>query len=364
MKTLILGFGKTGQSVRMNDSIIYDDKAPIDIPWGDVDLVIQSAGIPLHHPVSQEAQNRKIPIKTDLDLFFEQYCPGFVIGITGTNGKSTVTAMIAHMLKEQGLKVEMGGNIGIPVLDLKRGADFYILELSSYQLALSQIHHLDIGIWTNTSPDHLEWHLSFDNYVKAKSRLSAKIIITNDLIAKSFYSNTSYHFYQNENLSLVYSVGLELGLTSQAIERSIATFQDLAHRQEVFEKTKDIVFINDSKATNLESVNYAFKALRLPIFWIAGGRAKQKGLTGLKFDGVQKAYYIGESAHDFHQDFPGLICPYLEKATQMAYQDALKFNQPCAVLLSPGCASFDQFKNFEERGDVFKACVKALIAQS
>lgn len=356
MRTLILGFGATGKSVyqMIPDALIYDDENPIRIPWEEINLVIQSAGIPPHHPMSQVAQKRHIPIKTDIDLFWKIFSPQCVIGITGTNGKSTLTALITHILKTGGREAHMGGNIGIPVLTLPQQAPFYILELSSFQLALSQTHLYEIGILTNIAIDHIDWHGSFDAYIQAKQRLTAHLMIKDDEIPS--------HELASQNMRFAYAACLHLGLTHKEIMSGIESFKGLPHRQETIRTIGHVSFINDSKATNLHSTQYAFKCFQdKPLFWIAGGKPKQKGFGDLTLSSVYKAYYIGEAAQEFHHIFPGTICKDLHEAVQNAYQDAMALQKPCIILFSPACASFDQFQNFEHRGNVFRELVGNIL---
>ena len=358
MPPLILGFGKTGQSLKIDNAIIYDDKTPCDIPWDAITYVIQSAGIPPHHPIALESKRRQLTVKTDLDIFWETFYPKCVIAVTGTNGKSTVTAMIYHILKHCGYHAEMGGNIGVPVLNLQKDADIYVLELSSFQLALSTSHCYEIGVWTNTSIDHLDWHQSFEAYVQAKARLCAKTIITRDSIAQSHYQETFFTFFEDENASLAYSVGVKLGLPPKKLQDALHSFKNLPHRQEHI-LTKDLVtFINDSKATNVHATQHAFETFKKkPIFWISGGRSKDDDLNHLDLSCVQKAYYIGESKERLYAHFPGVICETLQQAVEKASLDALSYGKECIVLLSPACSSLDQFQNFEQRGERFKEYV-------
>lgn len=409
---LILGGGKTGQSVagfykaQGIETLIYDDQNPIpEIPWDGIDAVIKSPGIPPNHAVLKEAHRLEKPCLSELDLFFESRPGAKAIGITGTNGKSTTTSLVGHILKSCGLDVAVGGNIGIPVLDLPQ-AQWYVLELSSYQLFSSHPLPFYRAAWTNFSSDHLEYHGTLEDYRGAKEKIWAScpkgFINIDDADSLDVYKRYKEkliplsirdgflgdYLIQNENLYdqghlvgslrdlthlggrhnwqnvlMSYALAREFSLEPCQIWEGILTFPGLDHRQQVIRKIQNVIFINDSKATNADSTAYALQRFE-NIFWIAGGRPKTEGIDslGVYFPKVKKAYFIGEATDSFSEIFQGFFekSHTLQQALQQAYQDALAFKEDAFILFSPACASFDQFKNFEHRGVCFMELVKGL----
>ncbi|WP_010297925.1 UDP-N-acetylmuramoyl-L-alanine--D-glutamate ligase [Candidatus Odyssella thessalonicensis] len=397
------------------------------IPWTEgqkfsqLTALIQSPGIPLDHPLTQAARAQGIKIMGDVDLFRQNYPTAKIIGVTGTNGKSTTTTLIGHILKNCNVPIAVGGNVGIPVMSLPKLPDngVYVIELSSYQLELSTCLGLTIVAWTNITPDHLERHKTMRDYVYAKSQIFASptvppqsIICVDDSYSKDLYNrmNAAHpgyftpvsvvnplrrgvfvydgmlidalaeerinlgeitqlkylkgpHNYQN--IAIAYGVSRKLGLNSDEIMAAIQTFPGLAHRQEYVETRNGVIFINDSKATNAEAASHALKAYE-NIYWILGGVAKSDGIDELLplLERVKKAYLIGEASNRFAQTLAGKIpyrlCLELEKAVREAYTDAAAEGNG-VVLLSPACASFDQFKDFECRGNAFKEIVNKLL---
>jgi UDP-N-acetylmuramoylalanine--D-glutamate ligase len=364
MTTLLLGSqGKTGKSVEkfIKNLATFDDSYSHDIDWENISQVIQSPGFPFNHPVALEARSRHIPIRTDIDLFFESRPHASVIGITGTNGKSTTTAWVTYVLQKHGFHAVMGGNIGIPVLDLPE-SEVYVFELSSYQLALSGDLPLMIACILNISSDHLDWHGSIEHYKASKMKilkcaehcLDSKSTI--DLPQSSYLKGMHNH----QNMSAVYNI-CSLFCKKRGVEfqmEHLLSFKGLEHRQEYVDHFSGITFINDSKATNQDATQHALAAFD-DIYWIAGGRPKEDGISDLDFSHIKSAYYIGEAAQAFNSIHNGRLSFTLEKALHDAYHDALKQGGG-VILLSPACASWDQFKNFEERGNVFKRLVLEL----
>ncbi len=381
--------------------------------------LIQSPGIPLSHPLVKQALDSQVRIMGDVDLFRETYPKAKIIGITGTNGKSTTTTLIGHILRECAIPMAVGGNVGVPVMSLPQlPADgIYVLELSSYQLDLSTCLSLDYAVWLNITPDHLERHGSMEDYVYAKMKIFASkgnppqsmisvdddyslqvydemndahphcltpvsvnrpllggIFVLDDLLVdvtgderlvvgdlSSLDRLKGRHNYQN--IAMAYGICRAAGLESEAIMHGIKTFAGLAHRQEVVRVLGNVTFINDSKATNADATSHALSAFD-NIYWIVGGVAKSDGIDSLVplMSSVRKTYLIGEAAHTFAQTLDGRVdfvhCGDMKVAVAQAYVDAL--NSGGVVLLSPACASFDQYRDFEHRGDVFKDIVNAL----
>ncbi|MEM6812603.1 MAG: UDP-N-acetylmuramoyl-L-alanine--D-glutamate ligase [Pseudomonadota bacterium] len=400
-----------------------DIKDLTKIGLSNFDYLILSPGVPYTfnpHPVVDNAHQYECAIIGDVELLHLLKIPTQTIGITGTNGKSTSTALMTHILNECGLKAKEAGNIGIPVLDLewKDKLDFLVLELSSYQLDLTPSFRPDYSILLNISPDHLDRHGSMKAYVESKSIIldgtGVGVVDIDDDFAQvlfdkfflegkrkyipvsvfhevpegffvkndNLYQNhlgenqelanlsdlpslKGHHNYQNIVCCIV--TGLQIGLDLNQMVEALKTFPGLPHRQFVVSSQSQITFINDSKATNAEAAAKALSSYE-NIYWIAGGRAKENGLQGLEIfkDKVIKTFLIGEAEENFAQfllknNFEVMICHDLENATKQAYESAKNDNNPSTILLSPACASWDQFSSFEERGDAFTSYVQELV---
>jgi UDP-N-acetylmuramoylalanine--D-glutamate ligase len=403
--------------------------------WGDIAALVLSPGIPLHFPkphrVVELARAVDAPIIGDIELFAEALMAlpakrrPKVIGVTGTNGKSTTTALIGHILRETGRNVRVGGNIGDAVLSLDPPVpgSIYVLELSSYQLDLTKSLNCDVAVLLNISPDHLDRHGSFAAYFAAKQHLFGMqasnghaIIGIDDNETSALYSRLRNQ--RREDLVVpiaagrvfargVYALGDRvydaldcasrpmvdldktralpgrhnaqnaaaalaavrlIGLSSRAAADAMKTFPGLPHRQELVARKRGVRFINDSKATNVEATVQALSCYD-DVYWIAGGRAKDGGLAPIApcRDRITKAFLIGEAADRFADELgaevPHTICGDLETAVREAAQNAWQSpNKGAVVLLSPAAASFDQFTSFEARGDAFRTCVRSLEA--
>ncbi len=407
-------------------------------PWENIAALILSPGVPLTHPkphgVVEHANAAKVPVIGDVELFAREIRPdpgapgkAPVIAITGTNGKSTTTALVGHILNTCGFDAQIGGNIGKSVLELALPGPktIYVLEMSSFQIDLAPGLKPDVTQLSNLSPDHIDRHGSMDNYAAIKARLlrqTAKdgqvVIGVDDDYASSIFTQISA-IARNKSGAAAHpvSVGKVLGrglfvvdgalydaLGGRAIKvmdmadaahllgahnwqnaalafgavksfisdarqitAAIASFPGLAHRMEDVGHAGKTVFINDSKATNADA---AAKALAVypDIFWIAGGKPKDGGIDSLAsfFPRIRKVYLIGEAAPHFARTLDGKA-PYemsgtLDKAVEAAARDAVASAAPApVVLLSPACASYDQFKDFEQRGDAFRAAVAKLL---
>tara|TARA_R110000868_G_scaffold53249_5_gene167357 strand:+ start:7825 stop:9237 length:1413 start_codon:yes stop_codon:yes gene_type:complete len=401
--------------------------------WGDVAALVLSPGVPLTHPrphrMVELAQAVGAPVIGDIELFAQAVAAmpakrrPKIVGITGTNGKSTTTALIGHILRESGRNVIVGGNIGAAILDQDppRPGAIYVLELSSYQIDLTQRLECDVAILLNITPDHIDRHGDFAGYFAAKKRLFAMqgeggvaVLGVDDKETSDFFSSlrmqrpaaqvipvsvgrvlprgvyalgdqlyealdgTSHAVLQlsqakalpgrhnAQNAGVALAAVRALGLTDRAAASAIESFGGLAHRQEVVGEQAGIRFINDSKATNAEAALQALVCYE-PIYWIAGGKPKAGGLGLLApcFPRIRKAYLIGEAEARFAKELDGKLayerCGDLATATRAARRDAMADAIPGAVvLLSPAAASFDQFANFEARGDAFRALVAEL----
>jgi UDP-N-acetylmuramoylalanine--D-glutamate ligase len=421
---LVLGMGKTGASVA---TFLKNKNIPHEIvdTTSDVNQVnlqkmthlVQSPGVSLNNVFSKYAIDNNIPILTDIDIFQGLYPLANYIGVTGTNGKSTTTALMGHILNACNIPCHVGGNIGVPVLDLPspNEKDYIVLELSSYQLELSQPIDTNIAIWTNITPDHLERHGSIDAYISAKERLlfkaesiimgiddkyskmiyekyrSKKNIITvsrypgADIIyddSKIYIPKFSATFetrgYQNlqglhnhQNAAFTIGAALMLGIDVAAIDSALKSFGGLAHRQEIVYQDLRLIIVNDSKATNADSVRQAFDVYKKHnIYWVLGGIEKSDSIYSLEnyFPYVTKAYTFGQSADNFNEilkksNVSSTKCATLKEATTQAYQSIMTSHKDktSVLLFSPSCASFDQFKNFEERGACFKHIIQELL---
>jgi UDP-N-acetylmuramoylalanine--D-glutamate ligase len=423
---------EAGRTIAADGGATLVDLATAD--WSAFAALILAPGVPLTHPephwTVQKAQAAGIEVIGDVELFFRERAATVpeapVVAITGTNGKSTTTALIAHILRELGHDVQLGGNIGRAVLTLEPPAAnrIHVLELSSFQIDLAPGADPTVAVLLNITPDHIDRHGTVEHYAEVKRRLVDKAqqtavigiddefcaSIANDLAARAtqkirrvsvreavtdgVYSldgtvhvRTARH-EQSEPLPLdgiatlrgrhnwqnaaaaVAAVEALLGGRPAGLEIALRTFAGLPHRLEIAARIGPVEFINDSKATNADSTEKALASFERNIYWILGGKPKEGGITTLKpyFPRVAKAYLIGEATEEFAEtlgfDVPFERCGTLEVATYRAGNAALDEGADgTTVLLSPACASYDQFKNFEVRGDAFKTLVARLIAE-
>jgi UDP-N-acetylmuramoylalanine--D-glutamate ligase len=402
--------------------------------WAEFDALMLSPGVPLTHPAPHwtvdKARAAGVEILGDIELFArtvngapENKRPKVAV-ITGTNGKSTTTALLAHMLTAAGRDARIGGNIGYGVLGLDdmHGGAVYVLEASSYQLDLTSSLKPDVAVLLNLSPDHLDRHGGMDGYVAAKRRvflnqgkgdtavigvddpwcqqicteitaanrrtirpISAKramgrgvyvlqgvlydatgerVIEVADLMrARSLPGRHNW-----QNAAAAYAAARALGLSAEDAAAGLASFPGLAHRMETVALVEGLRFVNDSKATNVDAARQAMSAYPR-FYWIAGGRPKAGGIDGLAdlFPRVIKAYLVGEAADPFARCLDGkapyAIAGTIEAAVAAAHADAREAGEEAVILLSPACASFDQFPDFEVRGEAFRAAVLARTHQ-
>jgi UDP-N-acetylmuramoylalanine--D-glutamate ligase len=387
------------------------------------DSLVVTPGLPLNrHPIAQRARDAGVEIIGDIELFARarpELPPHKVVGITGTNGKSTTTALIHHILQSAGVPTEMGGNIGLPILaqDPLREGGVYVLELSSYQIDLTQSLDCDVAVLLNITPDHLDRYASFEAYAASKGRLfemqntGAAVIMDGDeatrklllslasrpsrsgwfpspvadqeqiilwrpeagrvarpmvLSGESPFGQAEWPTLQGphnaQNAAAAVAVCRLLGLDPDQIAEGLRTYPGLPHRMERIREKAGITFVNDSKATNPTATAPALAAFER-IRWICGGQAKTDNLDECApyFGHVASAYTIGEAAKLFERllspHIPVKNCGKLDVAVREAAADAEPGD---TVLLSPACASFDQFRDFEDRGDRFRALVGAL----
>jgi UDP-N-acetylmuramoylalanine--D-glutamate ligase len=389
-------------------------KSPLPEEWQQIQAVIKAPGIAFTTPLIQAALGANVPVLGESDLLWrrEKNSGAFWIGITGTNGKSTTTALVGHILREAGKKVAVGGNLGIPALQLPDVGEggFYVLELSSYQLEMMREMAVDGAIFLNLTPDHLERHGTMEAYAEAKTKLftlakpeATRVLGTDQLplialaakggvttIAtqgqKADYSVQEGAIYQGktkllelaeiptlpgphnaQNIMAALALLVPRWLTLEQFLAGAKTFKGLPHRLEKVGNLGGIRFINDSKATNGDSTVYALQSFK-HIYWICGGKPKTDGLGGClnHLNSVRAAFTIGEAGPAFAQAIsakgtPAFECKTMERAVEEAYASAkTEALEGAVVLLSPAAASYDQFRNFEHRGDVFANCVRQL----
>ena len=340
--------------------------------------LVLAPGVPLTHPephdVVKTANQAGCEIIGDIEIL-ERCNHGYkTIAITGTNGKSTTTALLTHVLNACGKTALMGGNIGVPVLNLDPQKDdtIFVLEVSSYQIDLSPTFAPDIGILLNITTDHIDRHGSFENYAAIKNRLldASALAIRAE---KLYQAPLKGHIFpmlpgahNAQNIIAVLEVCKAINIDQSDAIKAIKTFPGLAHRQYLALTIGHAHYINDSKGTNVEATAKAL-GCHENIFWIVGGQAKTGGLSGLEKykDRITHAYLIGESAMNFEvwmkdQGIDYTLCETLEKAIPAAHIAAQSQTDEAVVLLSPACASWDQFKSFEHRGDTFIEIVEEL----
>ncbi|QNO26483.1 UDP-N-acetylmuramoyl-L-alanine--D-glutamate ligase [Sphingopyxis sp. OPL5] len=377
---------------------------PLDIDLIGFAGVVVSPGVPLNrHPIAAHAREAHVPVIGDVELFAEaraELPPHKVVGITGTNGKSTVTALVTHMLESAGIPTLMGGNIGLPILSrdpLPEGG-VYVLELSSYQIDLSHSLACDVALLTNLTPDHLDRYDGFAGYAASKARLfslqhrdQVAIVAVDDDPSKIIAGRINHRLFRvsgkdvdpvdqmrwpalqgphnAQNAVCAIAVCRVLGLNDEQIERGLATYKALPHRMELVGEVAGVRWYNDSKATNAASAAPALAAFPPApdqrLHWIAGGQAKGDGLSACRpwFGHVKRAYLVGEAMDGFAAEIGDAIPVDRSGDLATAVARAAAVAEPGdIVLLSPACASFDQFKSFEERGDRFRAIVKAFGA--
>ncbi|WP_431855480.1 UDP-N-acetylmuramoyl-L-alanine--D-glutamate ligase [Azospirillum sp.] len=444
----VMGLGKSGMATAdalaragaevwvWDDSQAKRDEAEaagyrvVDLTTADLSeltTIVWSPGIPhtfpKPHPVAERARAANLEIVCDIELLARSERDAAYVGITGTNGKSTTTSLISHVMQEARRRVAVGGNLGTPVLTLDPlgVGGTYVLEMSSYQLELTFSITFDVAVLLNVTPDHLDRHGGMDGYVAAKKLIFHRqtkprtaVIGVDDAICRkicedlkavgdqrvwpisaegrvpggvyadagwliddtegtaervadltSFPTLLGKHNWQNA--AAAFAACKAAGVPAPAIVAAMTTFPGLAHRQQLVRTIDNVRFVNDSKATNADAAEKALATFD-PIYWILGGQAKSTGLAGL--DGymgrVRHAFLIGEATEPFaawlaERNVPHTRCGTLDVAVGKAAELALAEKKANAcVLLSPACASWDQFTSFEARGDAFVRHVNEL----
>ncbi len=364
------------------------------------DGIIVSPGVPLNrHPIAERARTAGLPILGDIELFAQARSslpPHKVVGITGTNGKSTTTALIHHILESAGIRSAMGGNIGLPILaqDPLPSGGVYVLELSSYQIDLTHSLDCDISVLLNISPDHLDRYDGVEDYAASKARLftmqspdHVAIVGIEDDYSRAIAGQLSGERvlvdsgqvrgqenwpslqgpHNAQNVAAAMAVAEALGVSETETKAALATYPGLPHRMERVAEKNGILFVNDSKATNPNSTAPALAAYPPDpdrrLHWILGGLPKSDELDACEpfLGNVKSAYTIGEAGPMFARLLRPRVkvteCEMLVQAVGAAAQAARPGE---VVLLSPACASFDQFRDYEARGDAFRAAVEAL----
>ncbi|GHT97096.1 UDP-N-acetylmuramoylalanine--D-glutamate ligase [Alphaproteobacteria bacterium] len=442
----VIGLGKTGRSVidslKESGAIVgvYDDfglddskymKLALNLlysresgifseDWKTLDCMVVSPGIhllwPERHPAVRFAAQNRIPVINDMDIF-QQNVSAKNICITGTNGKSTVTALIGHILEVSGRRSSVGGNLGLPVLSSPSGNDFYVFELSSYQLESCNYLGFDTSILLNITPDHIMRHGGMLGYISAKQKIFANFhrgsnaiigvdddhcIRIKDFLVSINHPNVvpisgkfvpdygvGWHhgklidnrkgnripvckdseilegIHNRQNIAAAYAACVLNEIDRNEFCNGLLSFKGLPHRQELVTTINGVKYINDSKATNVQSAEQAL--LRFDnIIWILGGLPKEEGVEKLTdyFYKIKYAFLIGEAANDWYKILRSHkvkceVSRSLEMSVNNAYK-MCKLMEIDVVLLSPACASFDQFKSFEERGDVFRKFVQEI----
>lgn len=379
--------------------------APLDDLTGFTALIL-SPGIAHHlpqpHPTARLAQKQHIPILSDAELLWQVTrkagSKARFVSITGTNGKSTTTALLTHILTEAGIPAYCGGNFGTASLALPPLGDdgVYVIEMSSYMLERLEHYHACAAVLLNLTPDHLDRHGSMEGYLTAKAhvfdnmtkgdlallgeaaswskplqaRLTSQGLDVHTLTITDALSPEDAPFlpgpHNAQNIEACRLIARHLGLSDASIARGIRSFPGLDHRLQHIAEAKGIAFINDSKATNAEASFHALRAFP-HLLWIAGGIAKEGGITNLApvLGHVHRAFLIGQDAPLLAETLKAHniafeISTTLEQATRAAWAYAQASTTPLPIILSPACASFDQFRNFEERGTAFATLAHTL----
>ncbi|MBT5049027.1 MAG: UDP-N-acetylmuramoyl-L-alanine--D-glutamate ligase [Rhodospirillaceae bacterium] len=395
-----------------------------------MDALVLAPGIPLTHdphPLVDRARACGRPIIGDIELLVEACPDAHFIGITGTNGKSTTTALIGHILQETGHPAQIGGNLGPPALafDMPASDGLFVLELSSYQLDLTSAATFDVAVLLNISPDHLDRHGGMSGYIAAKRRIfrdrtqggrqqiaiigidddqgravrdeiagretwrvisvsatgqpGADVYVRDGALydatgeapklvcdLSGITTLTGAHNWQNAAAAYAAVEALSVAPDPVAVAVALSSYPGLPHRMEQVATIGRVRYINDSKATNIDAAARALASYDT-IYWIAGGLAKEKGLDGLKpwMPHIRHAFLIGEAQDDFASALDGAVPATKSGDLASALRDAHAMAQREAadnavVLLSPACASFDQWVNFEARGDAFRTLARKL----
>ena len=402
---LVYGLGVSGKSVvnffkrnKIQKFKVWDDKQKkiikkyrannLNKTLNEVDYIVLAPGISLFN--NKLLLKFKKKIITDIDLFYLNNIKCKTIVVTGTNGKSTTCKLLEHLLKKSRKKSLLGGNIGTPILDLKNTKNSYvIIEASSFQLSHSKFIQPDFAFFLNLTNDHLDWHKNMKNYLESKLKIfflqtkshyaiinkKFKKIFINKNFSSKLVSLKDNHYKKmkhkimnryltsslnDENMSFVYTFAKLMKIKEKLFISSMKSFKGLPHRFEIFLKKKKTIFINDSKATSFEATKSALSSLK-NIYWILGGLPKKGDKINLSHykKNIIKCYIIGKNTSFFRRQIQGKlnfeISKNLKTSLSQIFKD-IRLNRSIenSILLSPAAASFDQFKNFEIRGEKFK----------
>jgi len=444
---VVLGLARSGLATARAlaaagvDCVAWDDNAasraaaaaagvavadPASIDWQRMAALIISPGIPSHlpvpHPVAKAARTAGKKIICDVELLARAAPRARFVAITGTNGKSTTTALIGHILEQAGVRCEVGGNIGRGALDLAPLGEggVYVLELSSYQLELLETFRANVAVWLNVTPDHIDRHGDMAGYVAAKENIFARqqagdcaVIGVDDEPSRAVHGRISSRpgitavpvaferpiaggvsfragwlvdadgymvdfsdvpalpgDHNAQNAACAWAACRWLDVPREKVVEGLRGYPGLPHRQERVASVGNVVYINDSKATNADATARALSSYH-DIYWILGGQAKEGGVAPLAsyFDRIRHAFLIGEATDLFAGQLEGKLpysrCGDLQSALDAAHARAQREvsgpgDGPAVVLLSPACASWDQWKSYEHRGDAFRAMARAL----
>jgi UDP-N-acetylmuramoylalanine--D-glutamate ligase len=395
---------------------------PSAIDWSKVSALVISPGIPNRlpkpHPMAAAARAAGKPLICDVELLARAQPAARFVGITGTNGKSTTTALIGHILKSAGRSCEVGGNIGRGALDLSPlgAGGIYVLELSSYQLELLETFRAHVAVWLNITPDHIDRHGDMSGYVAAKEHIfdrqqpgDCAVIGIDDEASRAVYKKIAHRSqigcipvvldrpvtggisfragmlvdadrhsadfadvptlpgdHNAQNAACAWAACRWLRVTREEISAGLKSYPGLPHRQERVAAVGNVTYVNDSKATNADATARALSSYR-NIYWILGGQAKEGGVAPLApwFERIRHAFLIGEATELFARQLDGKVafdrCGDLQSALDAAHALAQREARgPSVVLLSPACASWDQWKSYEHRGDAFREMARAL----
>lgn len=377
MKALVIGLGISGKGaakllLQEGYEVIAVNKNPQEMDGvkvlpefaeiGKVDLTIISPGIPRNHP---QAWGREVIGEAEFGM---RFLKNRAIGITGTNGKTTLTLLLTHLLNFSGIKARSLGNVGTSIAEYACHPDpteFLVIELSSYQLETMVTKGFDYGVITNVTPDHLDRYDSFKHYKKTKYRLGELLKEGKIIDEDSYLQLTKNERYWKPEcdpiLRAAWIISQKLRIEWEQFLEGIKSFKRPQHRMEKIREFEGVTFINDSKGTNSHSVLYGLSQLKGPVLLIAGGRGKGETFENWKEPfqkKVRRVFAIGEIALELKEKLENVtVCNDLEEAVKEAYNASKKGD---TILLSPGAASFDQFQNYEERGKKFKEYVKQL----
>jgi UDP-N-acetylmuramoylalanine--D-glutamate ligase len=398
---------------------------PADIDWSRVTALVISPGIPNRlpqpHPVAAAARAAGKPLICDVELLARAHPDNRFVAVTGTNGKSTTTALIGHILKTAGASCEVGGNIGRGALDLAPLGPhgIYVLELSSYQLELLETFRAHVAVWLNITPDHIDRHGDMAGYVEAKEHIfdrqregDCAVMGVDDDYSRAVFAEVAQNARRNrigavpvaldrpvasgisfragklidadgyladfasvptlpgdhnaQNAACAWAACRWLRISREEIMKGLTSYPGLPHRQERVAALGQVTYVNDSKATNADAAARALSSYR-NIYWIIGGQAKEGGVAPLApwFDRIKHVFLIGEATELFAGQLEGRLpferCGDLQSALDAAHARAqAEATEPAVVLLSPACASWDQWKSYEHRGDAFREMARAL----